>query len=97
MKTALALLTLVLAAPAALAQAGTASNDPNAMPQGPMGTARADRQSDQQAAYERARADCRKEPRRTRRDCMVEAQKDYDREQTGGPALNLPRPVFTPQ
>ncbi|MED5622122.1 hypothetical protein [Ideonella sp. BN130291] len=97
MNATTALLTLALAMPAAWAQTGTASNDPNAMPQGPVGTARADRQSDQQAAYERARADCRKEPRRTRRNCIVEAQKDYDREQTGGPALNLSRPALTPQ
>lgn len=97
MKAPVLMFCCLVAASAAWAQAGGQGYDPNAMPQGPVGTVRADTQGDAQAAYERARADCRGVDRRKRRDCLDRAQQQYDREQRQKPAPHLSRPALTPQ
>ena len=84
MKLATALASIVLAAfavPAAQAQSDMFNKDPNAIPQGPAGTSRADPHSGAQSAYEQARADCRKVKGKAKQDCVAQAQRNYDREQ----------------
>jgi len=90
---------LLFASAAVFAQGSSVTGDPNAMPQGPGGTSRADPQADQQAAYERAKADCRKvQPgSQLRRDCMKRSEKDYDRDQRDRPQINPVKPALTPQ
>lgn len=57
----------------------TPGADINALPAGPKSAATGDSQRDAEAAYEQARAECRRVARDERRECIVRVQRDYDK------------------
>jgi len=63
---------------AADAPGGDLGTPPSAAPKMP---GRADTQQDAEAAFERARAECRRVEKGAKRDCVRSAQRDYDKTQ----------------
>lgn len=57
----------------------TPGGDINALPSGPKSTAARNTQQDAEAAYQQARAECRRVTRDERRECIVQAQRDFDK------------------
>jgi hypothetical protein len=95
---ACAALWLACAGASATSQApgGDVSTAPSAAPKTP---AKADTQQDAEAAFERARAECRRVDKSERRDCMRRSQGDYDKTQRAvkpprrpPPAGQVPKP-----
>jgi len=69
---------------ASVASAGSQlpSGEPGATPSAaPRVGGKADSQQDAESAFARAKADCRRVEKSARRDCIVRAEKDYDRTQ----------------
>jgi hypothetical protein len=76
--TAAALLSLSLLSFGAAAAPPAIGGDVNAMPAGPGQQTGADTQKDAQAAFSEARAECRGEGRKLKRDCVKQATREED-------------------
>ena len=73
---------LSLLASSALAATPGAGGDVSAPPSAaPKSPGKADSQQDAEAAFARAKADCRRVEKDARRDCVSSAQRDYDKTQ----------------
>jgi len=70
---------LAAAAAGVFSASTTPGGDINALPSGPKSTATRDSRQDAEAAYQQARAECRRVPRDERRDCIAQAQRDFDK------------------
>jgi hypothetical protein len=90
---ACAALWLACAGASAMSQVpgGDVSTAPSAAPRSPARAA--DTQQDAEAAFERARAECRRVDRGARRDCVRRAQGDYDKTQRAVKPPRRPPPA----
>jgi len=89
---------LSLAASGAWAAAEGPGGDVNAPPSAaPKTPGKADSQQDAEAAFERARAECRRVDKKGRRDCVRLAQREYDKTQRVAKPLRKPAPEQGPK